>query len=46
MTRISVGMDGTLKFVIYKVGGLKTPIGLLKPNIFFDFFCENTFLYI
>ena len=42
--RTSVDMDGTLKFVNYKVRGLKTPIALLKPNIFLIFFGENTFL--
>ena len=33
--RTSVDMDGTLKFVNYKVGGTqKTPTALLKPNFF------------
>ena len=42
----TVDMDGTLKFVNYKVGGLKTAIVLLKSNVFIIFFCENTFLCI
>ena len=35
-----VDMDGTLKFVNYKVGGLETPIASLKPNIFLIFFVK------
>ena len=42
--RTSVNMDGTHKFVNYKVGGIKTPIDFLKATIFCDFFRENTFL--
>ena len=34
-SRTSVDMDGTLKFVNYKVGGLKNPIDSKKSNIFF-----------
>ena len=33
-------MDGTLKFVNYKLGGTQTPIALLKPNIFLIFFVK------
>ena len=44
MCRTSVDMDGTHKFVNYKVGGIKTPIDFLKATIFCDFFRENTFL--
>ena len=35
-SRASKDMDGTLKFPHYKVGGHKTPIALLIPNIFFE----------
>ena len=36
----SLDIDGTLKFVKYKIGGLKFPIALLKPNVFLIFFVK------
>ena len=44
--RTSVDMDGTLKIGNYRVGGLKNPLALLKPNMFFEKNNDNTFLCI
>ena len=45
-SRTSVDMDGTLKFVNYKVGETQNPYTFIETKYFFNSFCENTFLCI